>query len=43
MESGSLSLVLYGVFALMEEHRLRVSAIKVLRIFGPEREEVTEG
>jgi hypothetical protein len=39
--------VLYGCetwsLALREEHRLRVFVIRVLRIFGPKRDEVTEG
>jgi hypothetical protein len=42
-----LLLVLYGCetwsLALKEEHRLRVSEDRALRIFGPKRDEVTGG
>jgi hypothetical protein len=42
-----LPVILYGCetwsLALREEHRLRVFENKVLRIFGPKRDEVTGG
>jgi hypothetical protein len=34
--------LLYGYLTLREEHRLRVFENRVLRIFGPKRDEVRE-
>jgi hypothetical protein len=38
-----LPLVLYGSLSLREDHRLKMFDNKVLRIFGPRRDEATGG